>query len=202
MPFGRLHIGRYLNRRSRDVCIKSDVADKLLHRLSASYAHTSLGRNWKRKMNKIYLEKENIARIIVHLLGVISSILALFVIVIEHCGIGSFIIAVIFFLLFSFSIFVEFYECIFYDDSCFVIRSLSGIEKICYTDINYIKREFISHKTVRGGGHWRYSVLVQVKDSNQKTIIVPFPQFIDNSHLQELFTKIKSVNKLVKFINI
>ena len=33
MPFGRLHIGRYLNRRSRDVCIKSDVADKLFHRL-------------------------------------------------------------------------------------------------------------------------------------------------------------------------
>ena len=96
----------------------------------------------------------------------------------------------------------EFYECIFYDDTHLVIRSFSGIESINFVDIEKIKRDFIDGKAVHGGGHWRYTVQIKTKEENTKEIVVPFPQLIHNQHLQDLFLRIKKLNKDVVWVKI
>lgn len=146
-------------------------------------------------MKKIGLEKENIVRIVADSLLLIPSFIGLFVIVLEGFSKWVLIILGIYILLFLLAIINEVYECIFYDDTHLVIQSFTGVESINFADIEKIKREFIRIQTKNGGGHWRYTIKLKTEDHSSKEIIVPFPQLIQNQHLQDLFTKIKNVNK-------
>ena len=147
------------------------------------------------------MEKENIARLVMDVLFLVVALCSLIVSVIEHWGAVPLIISGFFVLVFILASFAECYECIFYDDTHFFIRSLAGNESIEYSKIEKIKREYIREKTARGGGHWRYSVQIKNQPSS-KTIIVPFPQMLTNEHLADLFQKIKLANPAVIYINI
>lgn len=153
-------------------------------------------------MKKIGIENESIVRIVANSLLLIAALLGIFVICLEHLNKWYFMIPIVFIFLFIFAIIAEAYECIFYDDTHLIIRSLSGTESINFKDIEKIKRDFISNKTVHGGGHWRYSMQIKAKDQNTREIIVPFPQLIQNQHLQDLFSRIKKLNKDIKWIKI
>ena len=153
-------------------------------------------------MEKIGIEKENIVRIVVNSLSLIVALLGLAVIYLEHLNGWYSIIPIVFIFLFLFAIINEFYECIFYDDTHLVIRSFSGIESIDFVDVVKIKRDFIGGKAVHGGGHWRYTVQIKTKEENTKEIVVPFPQLIHNQHLQDLFLRIKKLNKDVVWVKI
>lgn len=111
-------------------------------------------------------------------------------------------IPIVFIFLFIFAIITEVYECIFYDDTHLIIRSFRGIETIKFIDIKKIKRDFIRSKNVHGGGHWRYTIQIKAKDQNTREIIVPFPQLIQNPHLQDLFSRIRKQNKNIELIKI
>ena len=151
-------------------------------------------------MKKIGIEKENIARIVANSLLLITSLLSLFIIYIEHLNRWYLIIPIVLIFIFLFAILNEVYECIFYDDTHLIIRSFSGIESINFVDIKKIKRDFIRSGTVRGGGHWRYTIQIKTKDQSTREIIVPFPQLIQNQHLQDLILRIKTVNKNIVWI--
>lgn len=153
-------------------------------------------------MEKIGIGKENIVRIVMNSLALLVSLLALVVIYLEHINGWYSIIPIVFIFLFLFAIINEFYECIFYDDTHLVIRSFSGIESIDFVDVVKIKRDFIVDKAVHGGGHWRYTVQIKTKEENAKEIVVPFPQLIHNQHLQDLFLRIKKLNKDVVWVKI
>lgn len=153
-------------------------------------------------MEKIGIEKENIVRIVMNSLALIVSLLCLVVIYLEHLNGWYSIIPIVFIFLFLFAIINEFYECIFYDDTHLVIRSFGGIESINFVDIEKIKREYIDAKSVHGAGHWRYTVQIKTKEENTKEIVVPFPQLIHNQHLQDLFLRIKKLNKDVVWVKI
>lgn len=153
-------------------------------------------------MEKIGIEKENIVRIVMNSLALVVSLVGLVVIYLEHLNGLYSIIPIVFIFLFLFAIINEFYECIFYDDTHLVIRSFSGIESIDFVDVVKIKRDFIVDKAVHGGGHCRYTVQIKTKDQNVKDIVVPFPQLIDNQHLQDLFLRIKKLNKDVVWVKI
>ena len=153
-------------------------------------------------MEKIGIEKENIARIVVDSLALLVSLLALVVIYLEHINGWYSIIPIVFIFLFLFAIINEFYECIFYDDTHLVIRSFSGIESINFVDIEKIKRDYIDAKRVHGAGHWRYTVQIKTKEENTKEIVVPFPQLIHNKHLQDLFLRVKKLNKDIVWVKI
>ena len=152
-------------------------------------------------MEKIGIEKENIARIVINSLLLIMALLGLFIILFEHLNRWFLIIPVVFIFIFIFAIITEVYECIFYDDSHLIIRSFSGRESIDFVDIEKIKRDFIRGKTVNGGGHWRYTMQIK-KEQNTREIIVPFPQLMQNQHLQDLFLRIKNVNKNIVWVKI
>ena len=152
-------------------------------------------------MKKIGIEKENVARIVTNSLLLIMALLGLFIILFEHFNRWFLIIPVVFIFIFIFAIITEVYECIFYDDTHLIIRSFSGTESINFVDIEKIKRDFIRGKTVRGGGHWRYTMQIK-KEQNTREIIVPFPQLIQNQHLQDLFLRIKNVNKNIVWVKI
>ncbi len=153
-------------------------------------------------MNKIYMEKENIARIIFDVACFLLSVFVLFLMCLNHYRLLPIFIACGSILLFSFSIFVEFYECIFYDDTHFVVRSVAGSEKIEYSDIERIERKSVWAPTGRGGQHSRYYVQIKTNDNGSKQIIVPFPNFASNKNLQDLFKKIKNENSNVQWINL
>jgi len=153
-------------------------------------------------MEKIGIEKENIVRIVVNSLALIVSFIGLAVIYLEHLNGWYSIIPIVFIFLFLFAIINEFYECIFYDDTHLVIRSFGGIESIDFIDIVKIKRDFIDGKAVHGVGHDRYTVQIKTKEENTKEIVVPFPQLIHNQHLQDLFLRIKKLNKDVVWVKI
>ena len=153
-------------------------------------------------MEKIGIEKENIARIVVDSLALLVSLLALVVIYLEHINGWYSIIPIVFIFLFLFAIITEVYECIFYDDTHLVIRSFSGIESINFVDIEKIKRDYIDGKRVHGGGHYRYTVQIKTKEENAKEIVVPCPQLIHNQHLQDLFLRIKKLNKDIVWVKI
>ncbi len=145
------------------------------------------------KMNKIGMEKENIVRIILNALLLVSALSFMIVICLEDIGFLAFFITFLLIILSSFGIIVEIYECIFFDDKHLEIRSLLGHEKINYPDIVSIERVL-----VRNGKpnieHFRWYVKTKTQDGIQKKIIVPFPQSIENKNLQHLFSKIKSAN--------
>lgn len=163
----------------------------------------TLGRLEKNeKMERIGIEKENIARIVANSFFLIASLLGLFVICVEHLNRWYLTIPIVFIFLFIFAIITEVYECIFYDDTHLIIRSFRGIETIKFIDIKKIKRDFIRSKTVHGGGHWRYTIQIKAKDQNTREIIVPFPQLIQNPHLQDLFSRIRKQNKNIELIKI
>ena len=151
-------------------------------------------------MKKIGIEKENIARIVANSLLLITSLLSLFIIYIEHLNRWYLIIPIVLIFIFLFAILNEVYECIFYDDTHLIIRSFSGIESINFVDIKKIKRDFIRSGTVHGGGHWRYTIQIKTKDQSTREIIVPFPQLIQNQHLQDLILRIKTVNKNIVWV--
>ncbi|GEM_PF-2505281 len=153
-------------------------------------------------MEKIGIGKENIVRIVMNSLALVVFLVALAVIYLEHLNGWYSIIPIVFIFLFLFAIINEFYECIFYDDTHLVIRSFSGIESIDFVDVVKIKRDFIVDKAVHGGGHWRYTVQIKTKDQSVKEIVVPFPQLIHNQHLQDLFLRIKKLNKDVVWVKI
>ena len=153
-------------------------------------------------MEKIGIEKENIIRITADAFLLIASLLGIFVIFFEKLNRWYLIIPIVFIILFLFAIITEVYECIFYDDTHLVIRSFSGIESINFVDIVKIKRDFIDGKAVHGAGHWRYTVQIKTKEENTKEIVVPFPQLIHNQHLQDLFLRIKKLNKDVVWVKI
>lgn len=153
-------------------------------------------------MEKIGIGKENIVRIVMNSLALVVFLVALAVIYLEHINGWYSIIPISFIFLFLFAIINEFYECIFYDDTHLVIRSFSGIESIDFIDIVKIKRDFIDGKAVHGVGHWRYTVQIKTKEENAKEIVVPFPQLIHNQHLQDLFLRIKKLNKDVVWVKI
>ena len=151
-------------------------------------------------MKKIGIEKENIARIVANSLLLITSLLSIFIIYIEHLNRWYLIIPIVLIFIFLFAILNEVYECIFYDDTHLIIRSFSGIESINFIDIKKIKRDFIRSGTVHGGGHWRYTIQIKTKDQSTREIIVPFPQLIQNQHLQDLILRIKTVNKNIVWV--
>ena len=122
-----------------------------------------------KKMKKIGIEKENIARIVANSLLLITSLLSLFIIYIEHLNRWYLIIPIVLIFMFLFAILNEVYECIFYDDTHLIIRSFSGIESINFVDIKKIKRDFIRSGTVRGGGHWRYTIQIKTKEHRFNT---------------------------------
>lgn len=153
-------------------------------------------------MEKIGIGKENIVRIVMNSLALVVFLVALAVIYLEHLNGWYSIIPIVFIFLFLFAIVNEFYECIFYDDTHLVIRSFSGIKSINFVDIEKIKREYIDAKSVHGAGHWRYTVQIKTKEENTKEIVVPFPQLIHNQHLQDLFLRIKKLNKDVVWVKI
>lgn len=153
-------------------------------------------------MEKIGIGKENIVRIVMNSLALVVFLVALAVIYLEHINGWYSIIPIGFIFLFLFAIINEFYECIFYDDTHLVIRSFSGIESIDFIDIVKIKRDFIDGKAVHGVGHYRYTVQIKTKDQSVKEIVVPFPQLIHNQHLQDLFLRIKKLNKDVVWVKI
>lgn len=154
------------------------------------------------QMEKIGIEKENIVRIVANSFLLITSLLGLFVIYVEHLNRLYLIIPIVFSFLFIFAIITEVYECIFYDDTHLIIRSFRGIESINFIDIKKIRRDFIRSKTVHGGGHWRYTIQIKAKDQNTREIIVPFPQLIQNQNLQDLFSKIRKENKNIELVKI
>ena len=156
----------------------------------------------KEKMERIGIEKENIARIVANSFFLIASLFGLFVICVEHLNRWYLIIPIVFSFLFIFAIITEVYECIFYDDTHLIIRSFRGIETINFIDIKKIKRDFIRSKTVHGGGHWRYTLQIKAKDQNTREIIVPFPQLIQNQHLQDLLSRIRKHNRNIELVNI
>ena len=150
-------------------------------------------------MQKIGIENENVIRIVTDALGILASLSFLGPCWLEHGGFVPLLVASLFVLLFSFAIVAELNERIFYDDTHFEVRSFGHTEKINYSDIVKIKREYIRIKTGRpSGGHWRYSVCIKTNGSEQK-IIVPFPQLIHNPHLQDLFSRIRDVNGEVQW---
>lgn len=151
-------------------------------------------------MKKIGIEKENIARIVVNSLLLITSLLALFIIYLEHLNRWYLIIPIVLIFISLLSIINEVYECIFYDDTHLIIRSLSGIESINFVDIEKIKRDFNRSGMVYGGGHWHYTIQIKKKDQSTRKIIVPFPQLIQNQHLQDLILRIKTVNKNIVWV--
>ena len=153
-------------------------------------------------MEKIGIEKENIARIVINSFFLVASLLGLFIIYLEHLNIWFSIIPIVFIVLFLFTVINEIYECIFYDDTHLIIRSFSGKENIDFINIKKIKRDFIRNKSVHGGGHWRYTIQIKAKDQNTREIIVPFPQLIQNQHLQDLFSRIKKQNRNIEFVKI
>ena len=153
-------------------------------------------------MEKIGIEKENIARIVINSFFLVASLLGLFIIYLEHLNIWFSIIPIVFIVLFLFTIINEIYECIFYDDTHLIIRSFSGKENIDFINIKKIKRDFIRNKSVHGGGHWRYTIQIQSENQNTREIIVPFPQLIQNQHLQDLFSRIKKQNRNIEFVKI
>ena len=157
---------------------------------------------FKEKMEKIGIEKENIARIVANSFLLIASLLGLFVICVEHVNRWYLIIPIVFSFLFIFAIITEVYECIFYDDTHLIIRSFSGKENIDFINIKKIKRDFIRNKSVHGGGHWRYTIQIKSENQNTREIIVPFPQLIQNQHLQDLFSRIKKQNRNIEFVKI
>lgn len=143
--------------------------------------------------NKIGMEKENIVRIILNALLLLSALSFMIVICLEDIGFLAFFITFLFLLLFFLGIITEIYECIFFDDKHLEIRSLFRHEKINYADIVSIKRVFIRNGKPNVA-HWRWYVKTKTQDGGQKKIIVPFPQSIENKNLQHLFSKIKSAN--------
>ena len=153
-------------------------------------------------MEKIGIEKENIARIVINSFFLVASLLGLFIIYLEHLNIWFSIIPIVFIVLFLFTIINEIYECIFYDDTHLIIRSFSGKENIDFINIKKIKRDFIRNKSVHGGGHWRYTIQIKSENQNTREIIVPFPQLIQNQHLQDLFSRIKKQNRNIEFVKI
>ena len=148
-------------------------------------------------MQKIGMEKENIAGIVANSLLLGGCICALIAMCLLQAGIIPIIISAFFILLFLFGIIVESRESILYDESHFEVRSFAGKEKIDYGDIVKISRVYI-RMTARVGGHWRYYVYIKADDEIKK-VIVPFPQFIENIHLQDLFSKIKFANSQVQW---
>ena len=153
-------------------------------------------------MEKIGIEKENIARIVINSFFLVASLLGLFIIYLEHLNIWFSIIPIVFIVLFLFTIINEIYECIFYDDTHLIIRSFSGKENIDFINIKKIKRDFIRNKSVHRGGHWRYTIQIKSENQNTREIIVPFPQLIQNQHLQDLFSRIKKQNRNIEFVKI
>ncbi len=152
-------------------------------------------------MEKIYMEKESVARLVLNAVILLVSLFSLVVICIEHHWGIPLCSAILFVLLSALGILVELYECIFYDDTHFAVRSFGGTEEVNFADIESVKREFIRGQTGQGG-HWRYFVQFKTDGNEQKQIIVPFPQFVTNRNLQNLFLKISSANDKVKWINI
>ena len=103
------------------------------------------------QMEKIGIEKENIARIIFNSLMLIASLSGLFVIYFEHFNRLYLIIPVFFILLSIFAIITEVYESIFYDNTHLIIRSFNSVKTINFIDIQKIKRDFIRVKIGRLG---------------------------------------------------
>ncbi len=168
-----------------------------------SYADTRTGAlDLQEEMEKIGIEKENIARIVANSFFLIASLLGLFVICVEQFNRWYLIIPIVFIFLFIGAIITEIYECIFYDDTHLIIRSFRDSESIDFVNIEKIKRDFIRSKTVHGGGHWRYTIQIKAKQQNSREIIVPFPQLLHNQHLQDLFSRIRKQNRNIKLINI
>lgn len=151
-------------------------------------------------MNKIHLEKENIGRIILKVPLFCLFAACFYFFLFEERKIFPLIISVVGFVIVGFSIFSEVYECIFYDETHFRIRSLGGKKIINYSDIEKIKREFIRPKTVLPGGYWRYTVQVKNQDDSEQ-IITSFPQSIENVHFKDLLTKINQANSKVQYVN-
>lgn len=145
---------------------------------------------------QISLEKENVIRIVI---DVICAFLILFFMALLYLisfSLIPFLILLVFLLIFLFAAFSEIYECIFYDEKHFEVRSIGSKQNVKYCDIEKIKRETVRAKTVRGGCYWRYIVSVKTSEGNKK-LIVPFPQNLLNENLQDLFTQIKNANSNV-----
>ena len=91
-------------------------------------------------MEKIYMEKESVARLVVNAVILLVSLFFLVVICIEHHWGIPLCSAVLFVLLSALGILVELYECIFYDDTHFAVRSFGGTEEVNFADIESVKR--------------------------------------------------------------
>lgn len=145
-------------------------------------------------MKHIWLEKENIYRLIAYFaFGISFGILGTLTLYFTRSK-GIFI----FFLLLSILLIVggiaEIKNDIAYDESHMIVKTLLSKDFIDFRDINKIERVFIRANTVNGGGHWRWNIV-----TGKEKITVPFPDSIENEALNDLFDCIKKANSNIKW---
>ena len=152
-------------------------------------------------MKQIGVERENIYRAVFDFfLAVCGTLLALAFGTTAGLSIKEKLCAVcvpgVFTLALTVAGLLEFKSRIQYDETHMIVSSAFFKETIPFCAITSISRTFVLHKTVRGGGHWRWYVTFRTQTGTRK-ISVLFPSNVENRHLLELFKTLKACNASV-----